>query len=438
MPASPEEAAVRVPEPLPAGERHASWLELFFDLIAVAGVGQIAHLLHTGPTGPDLAEYVLLFLAFWLTWALFTMYGNIAGEGTRLLPMVAGMFGMSVMAAAVPGVSGSDDRAFAFALAFVLVRVAASRVWQARGQVLADLPVVRLGGGLVPWIVSLWADGDDRLWLWGVGLTIDMFVMVKVSRTTLQREIDEDWTHEERRHARRGPATPDAAAPDPGAQGPAERPSAPQAPAPPGPAPGDRTPAARAKPRIVSADVPHLAERLGLFTLIVLGEGLVQSVDAAGEAVWDRPLRTVGVAVFTVLVLLWSLTLRSGSSGLPLLAPGALPVRRVLPLHCVFTGAVAALAAALGRAMGEAEEALPSPARLLMGGALVVILLVAAVGALASGRGRWWTTAAVGPPLLVAVVPAATSWPEHTGAVTGLAVLTLLWPVLWSGRRPAI
>ncbi|MDX3502019.1 hypothetical protein PV749_15060 [Streptomyces sp. ID03-2B] len=30
-------------------ERHAGWNELFFDLVVVAGAGQLAHLLHGGP-----------------------------------------------------------------------------------------------------------------------------------------------------------------------------------------------------------------------------------------------------------------------------------------------------------------------------------------------------------------------------------------------------
>ena len=33
------------PEPTESAERHASWLELFFDLVAVAGIGALAHLL---------------------------------------------------------------------------------------------------------------------------------------------------------------------------------------------------------------------------------------------------------------------------------------------------------------------------------------------------------------------------------------------------------
>ncbi|MFJ7721318.1 low temperature requirement protein A, partial [Rhodococcus erythropolis] len=31
-------------------ERHASWIELFFDLVVVAGIGQLAHLLHGSPS----------------------------------------------------------------------------------------------------------------------------------------------------------------------------------------------------------------------------------------------------------------------------------------------------------------------------------------------------------------------------------------------------
>ncbi|MGI5238040.1 low temperature requirement protein A [Dactylosporangium sp. CA-139066] len=34
--------------PEAAEERHATWLELFFDLVIVAAVAQLAHLLHDG------------------------------------------------------------------------------------------------------------------------------------------------------------------------------------------------------------------------------------------------------------------------------------------------------------------------------------------------------------------------------------------------------
>lgn len=38
------------------------------------------------------------------------------------------------------------------------------------------------------------------------------------------------------------------------------------------------------------ADAAHLTERLGLFVIIVLGEGVISAVQAASEVEWDRAL----------------------------------------------------------------------------------------------------------------------------------------------------
>ncbi|MGW2339653.1 low temperature requirement protein A [Streptomyces sp. NPDC001661] len=410
-------------EPVP--ERHASWLELFFDLIVVAGVGQLAHLLHTGPTWSELGEYGLLFLAFWFTWVMFTMYGNVAQDRARTLVVIVAMFGMAVMAAAVPGVRESDEKAFAFALAYVVVRLIASRAANQPGKVVADLPILQLGAGLVPWIVSLWVGGDARLWLWALGLAIDVFVMVRVSRSAMQEAVDERWAQGRERVRRRleqEERRSDAGRPARGI--------------------GERGRRALMKPELVTADLTHLSERLGLFVLIVLGEGLVQSVDAAGEAEWNGSVRIVAVGAFAILVLVWALALLGGVHGLPLLAPEALAVHLVLPLHCLFAGSVAALAAVLGRAVTDADGALPGPARMLLGVVVALILLTAAVCALASGRGWRWTAGAVAPALVVAgllVVGQGPSVSEGlgTGQAVVLAVVAVGWPVVRRARDRA-
>ena len=84
-----------------APERHASWIELFFDLVVVAGVGQLAHLLSHGPSLIDFGLYLLLFLAFWIAWAAFTVYGNVEGDTARIPFMLLAMLGLAVMVAAV-------------------------------------------------------------------------------------------------------------------------------------------------------------------------------------------------------------------------------------------------------------------------------------------------------------------------------------------------
>src|SRR5438477_11587826 len=111
-------------------ERHASWAELFFDRVAVAGVAALAHVLRSQLDAAALGLYALLFLAFWLSWTTFMLYGNVAAGQTRVLRLLIGMFGLGVMAASVPGVAhtvlghGSDILPLnAFAIAYIATRV---------------------------------------------------------------------------------------------------------------------------------------------------------------------------------------------------------------------------------------------------------------------------------------------------------------------------
>jgi low temperature requirement protein LtrA len=82
-------------------ERHASWAELFFDLVAVAGVSALADVLGSGLDGAAVGLYALLFLAFWLSWTTFMLYSNVAAGQTRVVRLMIGMFGLGVMAAAL-------------------------------------------------------------------------------------------------------------------------------------------------------------------------------------------------------------------------------------------------------------------------------------------------------------------------------------------------
>jgi hypothetical protein len=97
-------------------ERHASWAELFFDLVAVAGVS----------------------------------------DQTRVVRLLIGMFGLGVMAASVPGVAhtvlgdGDSVRPLnVFAIAYIATRIYGSEAWH-RGEVLLDFPVARYTVGLLP------------------------------------------------------------------------------------------------------------------------------------------------------------------------------------------------------------------------------------------------------------------------------------------------
>ncbi|MFI5641505.1 low temperature requirement protein A [Streptomyces goshikiensis] len=377
------------------GERHASWLELFFDLTVVAGVAQLAHLLHGSPGWDDVALYAVMFLAFWTGWMLFTVYGNVSGDEVRTWTVLAGMFGMAVMAASVHGVR--EDRAGAFALAYILVRTLAGKAWERRGEYVPELPITQLGLGLTPWVVSMWFDGTERYALWALGLLIDLTVMFSVSGTALAARVDARYARKAREAG-----------------------------------PGRRT---AAKPAAALMDAPHLGERLGLFQLIVLGEAVAQVVAAASQAEWDAALYSVGAGSFLLLLLLWSLSFRHGAGGVPLLVWDVLPVRLVLPPHCFVAGAVAALAAGLGEAVEYTHHPVPDPVRWLLCGSLGVYLAVAGVAALCSGRGVPGTLLLVGPSLAAVLVTGAAARQAEGAHLVWLLVAAAAWTRLVAERR---
>ncbi|MFJ9379605.1 low temperature requirement protein A [Streptomyces sp. NPDC101455] len=392
---SDDNTTAPAPQPTSEENRHASWLELFFDLVAVAGVAQIAHLLHGVPDVSDLGLYALLFLAFWTAWICFTLYANVAYENTHVSTVLAAMFGMAVMAAAVSGVHAGDDRhARVFALAYVLIRVLASRAWQHRRQVLVDWPAAQMSLGVIPWIVSLWAHDPMRHWLWALGIALDLYVTFAVSA----RDIVEHQEARERHDTRTA-----------------------------------RRDSARGT-SLARSQTDHLSERLGLFVIIVLGEGVAQLVEATSDAEWDKKLYSLAVAAFFLLATLWALSFGHGYAGVPHLAAGVLPARAALPLHCFVSGCLAALAAALGAA-AEHLETLPDATRWLLCSSLAgYFLLSGLVWIGRAGRERRWLLSVALPccvlPLLLAVFGAHV----RTVTVVWLLVLITLWPILYERR----
>ena len=190
-------------EPVATVERHATWKELFFDLVVVAGIGQLAHLLHEDTEPTTLGLYAVLYLAFWISWAGFAVYGNVAGDDAKTRVLITAMLGLAVMAASVPGIHGS--RAAAFVIAYVALRWYAGAVVQ-RGRVLLDWPLAQYGLGALPWLVSLWVDAPLRYWLWGVGIVIDLAVLLLTSGERALQEAEERLERVKTSRRRGGPA----------------------------------------------------------------------------------------------------------------------------------------------------------------------------------------------------------------------------------------
>lgn len=386
-----------------AEERHATWLELFFDLIVVTGTAQLAHVLHGEPSLADVGLFTLLYLAFWTIWMCFTVYGNVAGDRARTRTMLLGMLGMAVLAASVAGVH-EGEHLRAFAVTYVVLRFVASGAWRRRGQMLVDWPVAQFSAGVTPWIVSIWVDGRARYWLWGAGLAIDLWATLSFSAHKLQENAEARRAAVERRAEKRG--------------GISERDSQ------------------RLDFTLAHVDPVHLGERLGLFTIIVLGEGVAQLVTVGSEADWDHTLRSIGIAGFLLLVSIWWLSLVRGYGGVPNLRESALPPRLVLLLHCVTNGALTALAAGLGASMEHLHGELTENVRWVLCGSFATYLVISLVGAVVSRRaakvpvGWGGLLGHVLPPLALSLTLGAFGGRLPAVAVVWLLVAGVGWSLL--------
>src|SRR5438105_4994458 len=142
-------------------DRRATWLELFFDLVFVAAVSQLANALSSDPTAPRFFEFLGVFVPVWWAWMGFTYYANRFDTDDlvyRLLTLLA-MFGVAAVATTVPSVF--EGQTTAFPIAYVAVRVvlltlyarAARHVPQARA--LARWFLTAFGVAVLIWLASL-------------------------------------------------------------------------------------------------------------------------------------------------------------------------------------------------------------------------------------------------------------------------------------------
>jgi low temperature requirement protein LtrA len=354
--------------------RHASWLELFFDLVVVAAILQLAHRLHGEPTLRDIGVFVALYLAVWFAWTSFTLYANVAGEQTRRRAMILAMFGIAVMAAAVPEATG--DRAVVFAAAYVVVRLLGLHTWSATRQTVLAWPSVQFASGIAPWAISIFTPPPARYVLWGVGLALDLVLSILVG----------GWR-----------ARPSA-----------QSPTYPL--------------------RAAQLDLAHLAERLGLFVIIVLGEGVLQLVTAAGEARWTADVVTVAVAGFVLLTGLWWPTFKYGITPTE---HGRLPVWASMPLHFLAVVSITAVAAGLGALTEDADGHAAPGVRWLLGGGLAAYFFGAVAGTIVLRRRVFWLiywgVPGVAAPVLLAIYGVHLRIP----ALAWLLVAVVAWQALY-------
>jgi low temperature requirement protein LtrA len=225
-----------------------TWLELFFDLVFVAAVAQVAEPLREHYGFAELLRFTPLFLLVWWAWtgrAMFTTRFD-TDDGVQRALTVLEMFAIAVMAANARDSLTSRSSA-GFAAAYACVRLIllvhyqrASRVHSARD--LAKPHLIGHGGAAALWLLSAIVPVSARLPIWIAAFALDL--------ATPWATVD---------HSVRTPPHP-----------------------------------------------AHLPERFGLFTLILLGESVVAVMKGIeSQEHWSVPAATAAIGGLSVLFAIW-------------------------------------------------------------------------------------------------------------------------------------
>ncbi|MCA4131583.1 low temperature requirement protein A [Arthrobacter sp. M4] len=348
--------------------RRVHWMELFFDLVFVAFVGQLAHGIHGDPGWAEFATFVLLFFPAWWAWVnIVSVVNLLPGLSTRGLgvAMVAAMAAASVMAAAAPGAFG--ERAWAFSLGNAAMRVVLLTLWLYRHrQGSSDKPWriwIYNGATAVLWFIAALLPLNIAVILWATSIVVEIVMVIVSGRL---------W-------------------PDRGVGG---------------------------------INIEHASERLGLFVIIVLGESIFTVVIQVSDD-WGPGAGLVGLLGFLIVSLLGWAFFQYGTgyvpAGLERLQSrsdyiGILQTTLFLPFLLVL--GVTAIAGSIATAIHDPFEHLPLGSSISLGGGLVLFYGCNAVVSIRYGK----TFRAVMPWTLPTVIIALLLIPV-SAAVPAFAIL---------------
>lgn len=229
-------------------DRHATWLELFFDLVFVVAVAGAAHLLEVDQSAGGILRFAGLFVPVYVAWQGFSIYADRFDTDDLLfrLALLSGMLAIAALAVQLEEVA-HGERTAGFALAYVALRsimlALYARAWRA---VLAARPLIaRYGPGyslsVAIWLASLAVDNPARYVFWAVALALDLSVPPLSIRLI----------------------------------------------------------------RRVPVHGGHVVERWALFTLIVLGESVVVVALGAAGSDWQLDSAAAGVLGFAAVAGVW-------------------------------------------------------------------------------------------------------------------------------------
>ena len=356
--------------------RRAHWLELFFDLVMVVYISQIAHTLHGDPSWTDAVVFFAFLATAWWAWVNATVTMNLFG--VRITPSIwitvtVAMVALGVMAAAVPEALG--ERAAAFALGNAAIRVVWAVPWLMKGRASGTpwwRPMLYSALPASLWIVSIWVSPPWQYVLWGIAVAIEIALLSSLGR---QRK----WLSD-------------------------------------------------------TLDVEHLSERVGLLVVIVFGESILTIISEL-DSHWTVASGLAAFLSFTaVSMLAWIFFGRASSAATAglrrLQLRGSVGGLRdtVMYLPFLLVAGVTLFASALGTAVAEAGHHLPLGAAICLSAGVSLFFVASAAESVRYGESLRdvviWAPAGIVLPW--ALVPLAGHLPSEAVVLVCVGIVAVL------------
>jgi low temperature requirement protein LtrA len=170
--------------------RHATWLELFYDLVFVVVIFQLAHNLEEDFSLYGFLGFLALFVPVWWSWTGAAFYAtrfDTDDLGHRILILLQ-MVGAAALAVNVPDGLGNDSAGFALSYAAIriilvleYVRTGISKSFSSATPLIRRYSIGFLCAAIV-WIISAFIPPPFRFVLWAIGLVIDFATPITAGR----------------------------------------------------------------------------------------------------------------------------------------------------------------------------------------------------------------------------------------------------------------
>jgi low temperature requirement protein LtrA len=359
-----------------ADGRRASYLELFFDLVFVVAIAQLAHELVVDHSLRGFGIFAALYLPVFLAWQGFSFYADRfdTDDVVFRLVMFAAMLAIAALAIQIPEVAHGASTGFV--LAYVVLRSLMVGLYLRsyrhipEARALIGRYAVEYSLAIAVWAVSLAFDPPFRYVLWGIAIAWELSV------PTMARRLFSS----------------------------------------------------------IPVHGSHVPERFALFTIIVLGETIVVVALGTSGSEWAASAAVVAGLGFVCAAAMWWVYF--GGGGEVTMKPRPLEIIAFTHVHIPLLAAVTDVSAGVSPAIEQAsDDALDTGTRWALAGGTALYLVCATIAQSMTVegtiRGTTQTRAAGIVALLVLALVGGAVAPVLFVALTAGLLVTVVGVKLW-------